>query len=82
MNSVKFARLNRDLCQIRFTKFHFIGVENVTSPNWFARVMFAEYYHLREHNSKDNLKEYINKDSLTMFHLTLFVVVRERKTLP
>ena len=29
--------------------------------------MFAEYYHSCEHNSKYNLKEYINKDSLTRF---------------
>ena len=42
MNSVKFARVNGDLCGIRFTKFHDIGVENVTSLYWLVRVMFAE----------------------------------------
>ena len=57
--------VNRDLCRIHLTKFRDIGMGNVTSLYCFARVMFAEYYHSCEHNSKDNLKEYINKDSLT-----------------
>ena len=67
MNSVKFARVNRDISQIHLTKFHDIGEENVTSLYWFAQIMFAEYYHSCEHNSKYDLKEYINKDSLTRF---------------
>ena len=52
---------------IHLKKFHDIGVENVTSLYWFVRVMFAEYHHSCGHNSKDNLKEYINKDSLIRF---------------
>ena len=51
----------------------------MTSLNWFARVMFAEYDHSCEHNSKDKLKEYINNDSLTRFLEHFFVVVCERK---
>ena len=36
---MKFARVNRNLCRIHFAKFHNIGVENVTSLNWFAHVL-------------------------------------------
>ena len=65
-----------------FEKFNDIGVKNVTSLNWFARIRFAEYHHSCGHNSKDNLKEYINKDILTRFlqHVSLLCV--NANTLP
>ena len=37
-NSVKFVRVNRNLCRIHFTKFHNIGMEKVTSIYWFAGI--------------------------------------------
>ena len=41
-NSVRFARVNRDLCRLYLTKFHDIGVENVTQSlvSWHLSKMW------------------------------------------
>ena len=35
---MKFARVNKDICRIQLTKFHDIGVENVTNLYRFAGI--------------------------------------------
>ena len=37
-NNIKFDHVNRDICRIHLTKFHDIGVENVTNLYGFAGI--------------------------------------------
>ena len=36
------ARVNRNICRMHLTKFHDIGVENVTNLYWFAGILMKD----------------------------------------